>query len=127
MYHHLSLNCNISPTASSSSPFFSGELCGDCSCSQVAVLLLFQIERAILALISLRKRAAAFSIRRSLSNNNLQEDSIEQQGDDDEGSSIWSNEACLPELLCLLPVVVSCCPSLCLPGMKFLCNILAVL
>jgi len=85
-----------------------------------------QIERAKLAVISLRKRAAAFSIRRSLSNNNLQEDSIEQQGDD-EGSSIWSNEACLPELLCLLPVVVSCCPSLCLPGMKFVCSILAVL
>jgi hypothetical protein len=85
-----------------------------------------EIERAKLALISLRKRAAAFSIRRSLSNNNLQEDSIEQQGDD-EGSSIWSNEACLPELLCLLPVVVSCCPSLCLPGMKFVCSILAVL
>ncbi|CAM6090427.1 unnamed protein product [Calypogeia fissa] len=58
--------------------------------------------RVRMAILSLRRRARDFEKEES------------QHLERDEGS-MWSRDACLPELLCLLPVTVSRCPTLLSP------------
>jgi hypothetical protein len=72
-----------------------------------------QIERVKIAVVSLQQRAAMFDVR--WSQGDIAGKGKDSQQEDSEGS-IWSNEACLSELLCLLPIVTSRCPSLLTPG-----------
>lgn len=66
-----------------------------------------------MAVISLHRRAALFDARW------VHGEAVEEgyQEEDTEGS-IWSNEACLLELLHLLPIVTSRCPTLLPPGIN---------
>lgn len=77
------------------------------------VWLSVQIERVKIAVVSLQQRAAMFDVR--WSQGDIAGKGKDSQQEDSEGS-IWSNEACLSELLCLLPIVTSRCPSLLTPG-----------
>ncbi|BBN08115.1 integrator complex subunit 2 [Marchantia polymorpha subsp. ruderalis] len=60
-------------------------------------------ERAKIAVLSVRQRAREFSTK-----------GVSQLHEKDE-ESIWSNDAYLSELLCLLPIAVSRCPALLTP------------
>jgi len=68
------------------------------------------------AVISVHRRAALFDAR-WVHGEAVDEGKFAHQEDDTEGS-IWSNEACLPELLYLLPIVTSRCPTLLPPGIN---------
>lgn len=67
-----------------------------------------------MAVISLHRRADLFDTR-WIHGEAVEEGKFAHQEEDTEGS-IWSNEACLLELLYLLPIVASRCPTLLPPG-----------
>ena len=73
-----------------------------------------QTERVNVAIISLHRRAALFDAT-WVHGEPVEDGKFAHQEEDTEGS-IWSNEACLLELLYLLPIVTSRCPSLLTPG-----------
>lgn len=73
-----------------------------------------QTERVNVAVISLHRRAALFDARLG-HGGSIEEGECAHQEEDTEGS-IWSNAACLLELLYILPIVTSRCPSLLTPG-----------
>lgn len=72
-----------------------------------------EMERVIVAVASLHRRAGLFDARWA-HEGSVQEKRLAHQEEDTEGS-MWSNEACLLELLYLLPIVVSRCPTLLTP------------
>lgn len=67
-----------------------------------------------MAVVSLHRRAALFDAR-WVHGEAVEGGKFAHQEEDNEGS-IWSNEACLLELLYLLPIVTSRCPTLLTPG-----------
>lgn len=69
-----------------------------------------------MAVASLHRRAGLFDARWA-HEGSVQEKRLAHQEEDTEGS-MWSNEACLLELLYLLPIVVSRCPTLLTPGIR---------
>lgn len=72
-----------------------------------------EIERVNVAIVSLHRRAASFDAR--WAHGGSVEDFTSAHREDNTEGSIWSNEACLSELLYLLPIVASRCPTLLTP------------
>ncbi|KAG0609634.1 hypothetical protein M758_7G002500 [Ceratodon purpureus] len=72
-----------------------------------------ETERVNVAVISLHRRAALFDARWA-HGGSVEELKFAHHEEETEGS-IWSNKACLSELLYLLPIVTSRCPTLLTP------------